>query len=258
MSELTSRHRRREAKLVRIRSTDRQGPTATNKYDFTINFDDYMLHQINHVILKSVTVPNTQYNINSNNNTLYYNYNGTGVTSISIAVGQYDITSFMTALDAAIVAAGDVCTTTQDPTTQKLTLTWGANTIMYGRVDQPTTMDRVLGFEFTTANAAAQAMPYLPDLSGLKKVYVKSNKLSNGVSMSTSEEKHYNVFTEIDIDVPFGGIAHRVLNDMDTSDSVTNAQPKNISSIDVQLLDENLQEVDLNGLDWEIVLKVFR
>lgn len=257
MSEMTTRKRRRDSKLVRISSRDRSAPSTTNKYNFDISFDDYFLHQIQHVIVKSILIPNTQYNINSNNNTLFYDYNGTGVSSITVTPGQYDITSFMTALDAAIVAAGDVCTTTQDPTTLKLTLTFGANTIMYGPADQATTMHEVLGFEFTTANAAAQVMPGLPDLSGLKKVYIKSNKLSNGVAMSNSEKKHVNVFTEVDIDQPFGGIVHRVLDDLHTSDEVTNAQPKNISTLDIELLDENLNTVDLNNHEFEILLKVF-
>jgi hypothetical protein len=256
MSFINTRKKRRESKLVRISSRDRASASSTNKYNFNINFDDYFLHQIQGVIVKSIIIPNSQYNINANNNTIFYDYNGAGIASVQIPIGQYNLNDFMTALDLAFVTAGIALVTTQDPLTLKLILTFPNPTILYDSF-AGTTINEVLGYEFTTANLAVQNMPNLPDLSGLQKVFIKSNTLSNGVSMSNSEKKHVNVFTEVDIAVGFGAIEHRVLDTLDTSDEITNSQPKNISSIDIQLLDQNFNQVDLNGLEWEMVLKVF-
>jgi len=249
---MLSRKKLRDSKLVRISSKDRDVPTTSNKYNFSISFNDQFLHQVSHVILKSVLIPNGEYNVNSKNNQIDYNPNSTGDKSITIPVGQYNLNDFMTEVQNQFTLAGDAVSIVQNALTLKLELTFLVPTVLYAS----STAKYKLGFSDDTANILVHALPNLPDLSGLKKVYIKSNTLSNSVSMSNSSKKHYNIFSEVDIDKPFGSVVHRVLDDLHSSDFNT-SQATNLSNIDIQLLDQNLEQVDLNGLDFEIILRVF-
>lgn len=247
---MNSFRRRRESKLIRISSKDRVDPSE--KYNINVSFDDNFLNQITHVIVKSIVIPNTQYNVTKYTYRIFYDA-GSGETSLTVPVGQYDLNSLIAAVETKFGEVGIPLTIIQDETTLKLNMTFGIPVFLYGK----STLAHTLGWEFDSAFNTVHELPNLPDLSGLQKVYIKSNKLSNDVSMVTSDKKQINIFTEVDVDVPFGGIVHRVLDDLNTSDEVTNRQPNNISSIDIELLDQNLDPVDLNGHDFEIILKVF-
>lgn len=238
----------RSSKLLRINSKNRTNPSSSNQYDFTVNFDSSDLNQSTRVVLKSITVPNTQYNINTNNNTIDYN----GVSSVSIPVGNYSLSELITAIETAFSAI-NVVVVSQDNTTKKLTLTFTSNIVL----DDTSSMKYVLGFIDTTSSATAQVMPNLPSLEGLQKVFVKSSKLSNSSAMIDSSKQSLNIFTEIDIDVPFGYFAHRFIDDLHTSDELTFSQPKNLTDIDIKLYDQDLNPLELNGHHFEMVLKVF-
>jgi hypothetical protein len=203
---------------------------------------------------KSISIPNTMFNINENNNSLIFNPNAAGDIGLQLPVGQYNFDDFQTALQTEFSNVGQTVTITSDPLTKKLTLTFSVPTVLYGL--EQSSLAPVIGYEITTDNLTVHNIPGLVDLGGLKKVYIKSNVLSDSVALSSSSKKHVNVFTEIDIDVAFGFIAHRVLNNLETSDEITFSNPKNISSIDIELLDQNLQPVDLNKHDFHIILKV--
>ena len=258
-------HEIRTAKIVRISSHDRTSDSKS-QYDFKIATNDYFLNQIRKVIVKSVSIPNTQYNVSTVNDTLTYDIGG-GDTSVSIPVGQYASPSdVLDALAASLLAGPDaiVMTHTVDALTAKAELTFGVPIILKRGTNGAqsevgtSTIAHVIGLgDVDTASLLVHQMPDLPDLSGLKKVYVSSAVLSSTSSTVSSNRVQSNVYTEVSMDVPFGYYKHRTVDDMTTSDERTVTVPNNLSTIDIKLLDEKLRPVDLNGHDCYISLKVF-
>lgn len=255
MSSHCSMHSLRTSKLIRIDSKDRS-PSSNSQYDMTVDFNDYMLHQIKRVILKSVYMPNTMYNINQYNNTLIYDVGGGDVT-MTIPEGQYNITELMDNIVAQFIAGPfTVVTYVNDTSTNKVSITFDANVILRAS----STIARVIGLDpdTDTANLSVHNLPNIYNLSGLQKVYIGSHTIAKGTTMSSSDKSHIKIFTEIPITVPYGGVEHRVLDILESTDEVTHSVPFNISSIDITLYDQDLNIVDLNGLDYQIVLKVFQ
>jgi hypothetical protein len=246
----------RKARLLRISSRDRLNKTEDNIYDFNLNFNDYGLHQVNKIIVKSVMIPNTEYNVNENNNEILFNYNGTGDLGFKLPIGQYDSASFITALEASFLGVGITVVVSQNSLTRKWVLTFDNPIVLYGR-QEGSRLARVVGYEFTTDNLNVHPMPYLRDLVGLKKVFIGSNKLSNTTALISSDNRKVNVLTEVDITVPFGVVEHRVIDELQTTDEVQFPQPRNISDVDIVLYDDHLNVVDLNGHHFEIVFKVY-
>lgn len=238
----------RSSKLVRISSLDRDDAKTSNQYDFKISFNDSDLNQVKRVVLKSVIIPNSYHNVNSTNNVIDYD----GGSSITLDIGQYSLSELITEIESKFSAI-NILTITQDAKTKKLSFAFTSPIIL----DDTSTAKRLLGWEDTQASSATHNLPNLPDLSGLKKVFIKSNKLSNATSMADSSKKKYNIFTEIDITVPFGFIEHRVMEHLQNQDELTFSQPKSITNIDIKLFDQHLNELDLNGHHFEIILKVF-
>lgn len=251
-----NRRKMRTARYLRISSRDRLKPSENNLYNFSVSFNDYSLNQVSKVVVKSIMIPNTAYNINETNNSVLLNYNGTGDVGFQLPVGQYDSASLITALEAEFLGVGATVTITENAVNKKWILTFALPTVLYG-LEQGSTLASVIGYEFTTQNIAVHTMPYLRDLVGLKKVFVGSNTLSNTTNMISSDDRRVHILTECDITVPYGFIEHRVVTELDTSDEITYHQPKNISYVDLTLYDDRLNRLDLNGHHWEIVLKVF-
>ena len=177
---------------------------------------------------------------------------GVDLFSIVIPIGQYNITSFITALELAGVALG--LSITQSPLTSKLTLTT-TTAIQWLAIDL-NPMATVLGIEYhDIIDALVKQCQDLPNLQGLQHIYIASNALSNNTSMITEDKNKINVFAEIPITVPFGFL-QVVSNDSATMDRTDLASLKNISTIDIKLLDVNNRVVDLNGADFTLIFTI--
>jgi hypothetical protein len=193
------------------------------------------------------------YNVNSYNNVLFYDAG----LSVTVPQAQYTVTEFMDELIVQFAAEAPAITMTYtiDLATSKIEMTFTAPIILQGS-SAGTTMACLIGLDGSadTASLAVQTMPNHYDFSGLKKVYIGSNTLTTGTSMSSSSKEHYKIFTEIPIIVPYGQSEKRTLTDLHTIDQVTHSVPFNISNIDITLYDQDLNVAELNGLDIYIVL----
>ena len=76
-----------ESRLLRISSKDRNQASGS-RYDISYNTNDNDLHQIKRVTLKSVVIPNTQYNINKHNNVLHMPNSLSFIEDFEIKKGQ--------------------------------------------------------------------------------------------------------------------------------------------------------------------------
>jgi hypothetical protein len=209
---------------------------------------------VKRVLLKSVFIPNTSYNVNQYNNQFTYDQGG-GDKTVTVPPGQYSATGFLDSLVAELAAEVPAVTLTYaiNTTTNKITLTFANPTIIRGS----STSAYVIGLdpEVDTASLTVHPSPYVLDFSGLKKVYIGSHTMSKGTTMSSSDKNHIKIFTEIDIDQAYGKVVHRVLDNLDSIDEATHSIPFNVSSLDLTLYDEDLNPLDLNGHHVQLVLK---
>jgi hypothetical protein len=215
--------------------------------------NDSDLHQIKKVVLKSAIIPNTMYNINKHNNRLHLPNTLESDTDYTIPEGQYTTQSLITALEAILPSM----VITQDELTQKLTftMTGGQFSVFSDKGVNP--MCDVLGMLTATSSmVGVYTCEALPDLAGLNNIYISSQTLSNHSAMIASEKLKKDIFCNIPMDVPFG--VTKVSDEDETSlDYSVFSSRKNISSIDITLLDENNNELDLQGADWIIILRVY-
>jgi hypothetical protein len=95
-----------KSRFVRIHSNEGRVPvdlTTLSKID--VNTNDPDLNQIAGVRIKTAMIPNSMYNINSSNKTLYMTTSLSGTTDYTITEGQYTITTLIAALQTVINAA---------------------------------------------------------------------------------------------------------------------------------------------------------
>lgn len=240
------------SRLLRVSSKNRAS-NSVSRYNVKYNTNDRDLHNVKRIALKSAIIPNTQYNINSNNNTFYMVNTISGPT-YTIPVGQYTITTLMAAIQSAV---GGGFTLTQDATTQLLTFTAGGVDTLTMTSDPSTNpMAPILGITTDSGAVASYTTPSLPDLRGLTSIYVASQALTNHTSMSDSAKNKQNIFCTIPVNVEFGGSVS-LEEDETTLDYVIFDSHKNISTIDINLMDEDLNTLELNGLDWTLVFRVY-
>ena len=89
------------SRLLRISSKDRSSQSPS-QYNIDFNTNDNDLHQIKRITLKSVVIPNTQYNITQHNNVLYLPTTLTDATHYEISVGQYTTVELITTLKEVV------------------------------------------------------------------------------------------------------------------------------------------------------------
>jgi hypothetical protein len=243
----------RESRLLRIDSRDRNSGTPTN---FNSHLNDYLLHNIQRVLLKSVFIPNTAYNVSIYKNTLVYDA-GSGQQTLTVPIGQYNLTELMDELISLFALAIPAVTLSYsyDTKTSKLLLNTIPATILYGA---ESTISDLLGMGNQTLGlSGVHALPNVINLSGLQKVYIGSHTMAKGTTMTSTDERHIKIFTEIPITVPYGAIQHRVLDSINSIDETSHSIPFNVSSPDITLFDQDLNVLELNGSEWQIVLKVY-
>jgi hypothetical protein len=244
------------SRLLRISSKDRS-PQSNSRYDIEFNTNDNDLHQIKRITLKSVVIPNTQYNINKYNNTLYFPTSHTATTDYVIKQGQYTTSELITAINTAVnaVISPAVLQITQDLADQKLTFTLSAGT-MDIHDDTQNRMAKVLGIDTGLNGVSVYVCDHLPNLSGLGHIYISSQALSNHTQMISHDKQKQNVFADVTMKVGFGQSQYTD-EDSNSLDYVVFPGLKNISRLDIKLMDENNNELDLNGRDWTIIFRVF-
>lgn len=243
-------------RLLRISSKDRSiGSESKYKLKFPTNDSD--LHQVRRIMLKSAILPNTQYNVHAGNNTFSYEIADV-LYSFNITPAQYTTDTLITAVIAGFAAELVPITMTiiQDAATSKLSFTSDTSIQWLNRIDG-SSIGQMMGITTSSTIASTtHTASGVPQLQGLRHVYIASNALSNNTSMITDDKNKYNIFADIPITVPYGGM-EIVDNDSSTLDYIDFNCKKNISSIDIELLDEHNDTLDLLGHDFILVFAVF-
>jgi len=234
--------------ILLLDSSDRSS-VSTSIEDSVYHLSENYLHETKSVQFKSICFSNTAYNITASNNTIAYEVLGVPTTT-SIPVGQYDIPSFIVALNTAL---GGVLVVADLPLVNKFTWTSPGNTqiLLVG-----TTMHRIIGITADTAVGIAYTSNVIYSMISTYMYHLCSNSLARADNMIKSDKNKYAIIASIPLDVGWGFVKFHEEN-LDTSDFSLFSGHKNLSTIDLKLLDDKMNPVDLNGSGYvcEFVLR---
>lgn len=247
--------------MVRVNSRERDNlsdPTTS----FRISFQNMKCCQhVHKVVVKHVSIPNAGYSIlaplgdHAGTNTISYSVSGSGlpVTTITIAEGNYSITELFTAIeaDAAAIAVG--LSFSIDTITGLVSATSTTNiTLLAGNTTIP------IGLAVDTTFGLVHTLTEFPDLSGDSQLYLVSSEIADGNNLIDKTLSHVPVFAVIPITVGQGFVEeysspHPEIDDIEykSPDGV------NLQSFEMKVYTDKGRLLDLKGLDWQIVLKVY-
>ena len=217
---------------------------------------------IQRMVIKSASIPNVFYNVNSNNNYFFINTLGQGRQYITIPEGQYSISELIAYINAttAFTTAGAVLTFDSlknkliSTCAQILTYEWNDNILLLN----PTAnvlLGLIDGQDFVVPAGVATIHPHMSDLSGIRNIYIET---SFSKMNSLSDQGHSDIGAIIPIDQPFGGII-QYLNNESSLDSVTRSTiySQNMTDPQFTLRDVDGNVLNMNGLHYEIHWKMY-
>jgi len=232
--------------FVMIKSSDRLAESK-NSDDFYLDCSKFY-KEGDYLTPISITLPYTQYNVNNNNNKIYFDENGTDRTG-TLTNGDYSAADLAAEIVVAMDAAGGndyACT--NDSKTYKFTFTklgtgdnvnfhftWGTNTSNSARI--------LLGFTAVDGtSAASQVSNQAYNLSEPNLIRV----IIDGTELERSE--HEEATLSIPTNVTAGSLIHYVYEKHEVKPFKLNIS--NVGRVHFRLLDWENNDIDLNGSEW--------
>jgi hypothetical protein len=253
------------AKLIRINSEERQNPLTTSSNHFRVNFgNSTQLMDINRIVIKHVSIPNVQYNVRAatglNPVGNIFTYFTGALRNITLTPGQYDINSLMAAINANALAVADGLVLTLNAITRHIQFA-SVTPITFLSQASGNNMAKVTGI---TANSAAGVTAFtaggLPDLSTHPNLYIASSTISDGANMVSPTLGSLPVCAVIPVDKAWGDILHYTTQQehLDDIHYISYSSGKSLQEIDLAVFDGDANLVDLQGLDWTIVIRAYQ
>ncbi len=241
--------------ILIVDSKKRYSGTPTN-FIYRINND---ITRVRNITVVQLSLPFSYWVINSTNNTLILN---NGANTATMPPGTYNLTNFQIVLKNALNAAGinlgfnvlyDLSTGLITISNTSATFTINSTTSQPGSTFAP-----LLGFASDATGTSVTSQNAL-NISGPRFLYVTSRKLCK---YFVSQKPRYanNTFNNaIGIILPnvaFGGfITEFTPLEVTINDNQGGASYSTLTDIDFTLYDEFDNIVNLNGMDWWLVLK---
>ena len=258
-------NRSHTGKLLRVSSEDRgQGQTNSN-FNVSLNNSPFV-QNCRGAVLKSVSFKNVFPNIFSGNRVFSFEYNGTP-TSITVPIGQYNLTELVAQINLEIVGNAVVTGTfTLVETVVPAGASPAYNTRIQFIADLPVriygknlgnAIADVLGIppDFDTTSTTVLP-PWLPDLGGLPVAYLCSTQLAGfNASASSNNGEVVAIITEIPINKPFG---QQIYYEAKTSDleSIIYQNIRGLNNIDLQLCTRSNEILDLQQHSLTAVFRI--
>jgi hypothetical protein len=194
-------------------------------------------------------IPVSFYTINDSNNKLNFSYAGGAMETITITNGNYNSNSLISEFISKFATLGYTYTIVVNRVSGKITFASNISFVFYGS----SSCFPVLGFKknadyASTGNAVTGVYPL--NLLGVKKIKVISSYLVVK-SYDSLNSSTVNCLASIPVDVASYGLI-TYSNDAHLY-PVLNV--KTVNAIDIQLLDEDNQLIDFNGIHWCITLQ---
>lgn len=217
-------------------------------------------------------IPHTFYNITAANNVINWTTNTPTATVTTIPVGDYSITALMSEIGTQMSADTDdglIYSCSENTVTKKLTITNSG--LSNFELNWGTTISerfaKMLGFGGVSVNTDI-GVPAVPVVTGAatytgnnvywvglpKNLYLKSNIANKSDEPSamviTPGGGNTNIIHKIQVSTVFGESI--IFEPNSVRINKLNNQP--ITHINFQLLDDNFEEIDLNGNEWGVEL----
>jgi len=244
----------KDIRVYHIRSQDRTSGTVN---DFNINIDDFGF-QARTAKMKVIaaTIPWSFYAINSSNNVIYFNEDGSTSDNAVIAPGNYTPSELADEIATKMTAAATAdITCIVDSKSGKFTISSDGATLQLETSNVLNTAWNILGFSTGTNKTGAteySSEEHYDLLDGRYSLHVNCSIHSSHIYNSNlgSEGRTLAV---IPIEGSPRSILHLKKGDESTS-TIVNTLP--ISSIGFQLKFGDNSFVDLNGKHWEITMEL--
>lgn len=231
-----------------INSENRSSGSATN-FKTRLNRG---INNIESIKIRSVEIPNSFYPVNSNNNTIQFQDNVPNTYSVTLTPGSYTSSELLTELETQMSSAlAGFTGGSFDDNTLKFTLSNGTNDFKI--LDSTTTTaQKLIGLSGDTALGSSWTSDNAVNITGPSFLFIMSNKLSTGRRLSYSDNTERPIFLKVPINCNFSEVimANESFHHEETHLIYDNQF--NMSEIDFQLVDDEYNELDLNGLNWSI------
>jgi len=238
-----------------VNSLGRVNPTMTSTTDFRVQLGYPIKSYIARLELMSCVFPNVMDVFNSTNNVLQF-FDSAGANSITIPNGTYTLTELMTLLKTLLDAASpDTYTVTFNSNTLQLTITSTSALFQIDTTNLNNSPFYQLGAAPNVITAAAdiQVFPNAVELSGIKKVYLRLSNFPTDVHNINTGTFSF----AIDVTSCFSEINyffHKTHTEQVYYFEKNGGRKFNISSIDIQLVDEYGKIIDLKGKNFEFLI----
>ena len=256
--------------LLRVSSDFKQVGFSESNSNFTQCYNNITANEgVTRCVMKSCDIPNVFYNIDNKG----YNFTNTGNNKFvwvdasnqtqvnTIPRGQYSITQLLAAINLYLF-------TEYTPN--------GSVSLIYNTITQKIFIDNMSGQNFGISINSTIA-PYLgilsdilptsntvffagfPNLAGIQEVYITSQKISDGSNMIVASNTMYPVILNVQMTVPFGSFQHYETNhpEIDDIEYASISQGTSIRQIDIQLRDRFGNILDLGGLPFNLIMKIY-
>lgn len=197
-------------RTIKVKSIDRLQSSDTQN-DFTVDLSGTTNEVDSDVILRSIAIPNTTYNVNNYTNLIQFTITGgtsAGVQDTSIPVNNYTGSQLAAQLTTTITGF----TVTYDFQSAKFTFTPPGDATSWS-IDFGTRshMSRLLGFppnvDFTEASATAKSSTLIAQLHGFLMFSIHMDGYTAGQTTSKPNQNDNTLFT-IQGDKKFGDLIH--------------------------------------------------
>jgi hypothetical protein len=230
---------------------------STNPFKFVS--DDGDLGQVHRVHLKTLIVPNTEYNVNSKTDGV--SISAADMIAVTpIPLGQYNtLNTFLDALKVVldVAAAPNTFTITVNPLTLKLVFVKSGGAEF--TIAAESQIRRLIGQNAQkTSVGLSLTCDAIFDLSGLRSIVIQSFTLGKFLISegdTAAESVKSVVLGAVSMDANFGDVLKRDETE-ETLNYASFAGYKNISSFDVALVDEFGLLLELNNAEWLLQLEV--
>jgi len=241
-----------QSKLLIINSKDRISGSINQ---FHVNIHNNHLHSVKKIVLINASTINSEYNINTKNNTLYCREDAVAYADITLPVGIYNSDDLITAMNLLL------------PTGVVMSFSTGTDNRFIFTTDGVTTFDMdysnsrmsdVLGLtdSILIPISTAQPMQAIPNLVGLQTVHIRTHAIAQSNSI-VSDNSQQSIISSFSVPVECGfGSALLYHNENHSSDHMTYVGTNNLNNIDISILDQNLQLCELQK-DISLTFKIY-
>jgi hypothetical protein len=267
-----------QSRLLRISNIHSTNVTDTSS-NFTVNLNRMTeTNQIVRAVCKSVSFPNTAYNIRTAttntgqppNNVFLYEVAGVPYSYELVEAGFYKIQKIIDLVKVAIQTKlsvsnpSDTLLMVVGQFSKKIeyVTTLGGGNVILGHTSGPLSgttgsLNIALGAIAVSPiiDLVVYKSPVLPTLAGLTRVFVHSTTIAEGNLVDGDVENH-DIICEVPINVSFGGMAIYESSD-DELDSINYGSVRNFDQINITLRDLETNIIDLNGGITEVILKLY-